>query len=120
MVASGRAAGEQIYVLDAATGTTPLERQRLRTAGQVSCIVYSPDGRRLAAVNNRDGQDCEVKLWDTEPGRDLLSLTATGVRGSGLNFTPMLGFRPDGHRLTLYHEGGEYVWDATPRPEPKK
>ncbi|MBL8867861.1 MAG: transposase [Planctomycetia bacterium] len=39
---------------------------------------------------------------------------------SGLNFTPMLGFSPDGHRLTLYHEGGEYVWDATPRPEPKK
>ncbi|MBX3401390.1 MAG: hypothetical protein KF873_21865 [Gemmataceae bacterium] len=25
-----------------------------------------------------------------------------------------------GHRLTLYHEGGEYMWDATPRPEPKK
>ncbi len=74
----------------------------------------------IAAINNRDGQDCEVKLWDTEPGRDLLSLTATGVRGSGLNFTPMLGFSPDGHRLTLYHEGGEYVWDATPRPEPKK
>ncbi|MFO0848265.1 MAG: WD40 repeat domain-containing serine/threonine-protein kinase [Gemmataceae bacterium] len=105
-------------VSDARTGRILYRLEGL--AGQVSCVVYSPDGRRLAAVNNRDGQDCEVKLWDAETGRDLLSLTATGAKGSDLNFRPTLGFSPDGHRLMLYHEGGEYVWDATPRPEPKK
>jgi serine/threonine protein kinase/WD40 repeat protein len=104
-----------IDVMDAATG-----RKRFLLRGhseRVLAIAFSPDGRRIASssVNPTNGES-EVRIWDTDSGKELSTLSCRGAITD-------LAFRPDGRQLIgVRHaapdtELGVTIWDATPRNE---
>ena len=53
--------------------------------GGAHSVIYSPDGRRLAASSN--GMEA-VKLWDAETRQELLTLSGQGSLFFGLQFSP--------------------------------
>ena len=77
----------RIGLWEVATG----ERRCLLTgsSGAVACLVFSPDGRWLAAAGNEE----IVRLWDVQTGELRRALTGhtEGIRA--------LAFSPDGKRL---------------------
>jgi WD40 repeat protein len=69
-------------------------------------VAWSPDGRAVASGTADLHRPDEVKLWDSQTGRELFSVrgTAGGVR--------KVAFSPDGKRLAV----GSWdlkVWDVT-------
>ncbi len=73
------------------------------------CLVFSPDGRRLATGTSEEGT---VKIWDTATRQ--LALVLPGVAGERVT---KLAFNRDGHYLAAQIGGlGNLVrlWDATP------
>jgi WD40 repeat protein len=75
--------------------------------GDVICIVFSPDGQRIATT----GYDRTVKLWDTATGREVFTL-----RGHTAGVIALV-FSPDGNRIvTAGLDDTARVWDATPLP----
>jgi WD40 repeat protein len=71
----------------------------------VTCIAFSPDGRRIATTS----LDRTVKLWDAETGFEVLTL-----RGHNAS-VKCVAFSPDGHRLVSGSiDGTARVWDARP------
>jgi WD40 repeat protein len=109
-------------VLDAKTG-----RERLSLAGHryiIWNLAFSPDGRRLASLASLPTRAGEVKLWDLDGGREVLTLQTTWVSvfESGAIRDSGFAFSPDGHRL-YFVPGGSHrdadvqAWDATPLPE---
>src|SRR5262249_50243665 len=104
----------EVKVWDMATG-----RELLCLRGHkdlVSCVAFSPDGRRLASANGGVRTPGEIKVWDTADGRERLCLPAHATPGRGLAFSP------DGRQLASFGGGvdqrGSYlsgevkVWDA--------
>jgi WD40 repeat protein/tetratricopeptide (TPR) repeat protein len=113
-----------VMVWDAQTGQELLSLQG-HTA-PVYSVCFSPDGRRLASASGgltpfasgpltrfdggKPGKPGEVKVWDAQTGRDLLTLPGhTGVFS--------VSFSPDGHRLASasgdWNKPGDVrVWDA--------
>jgi WD40 repeat protein/serine/threonine protein kinase len=72
--------------------------------GSVMCLAFSPDGHLLATV----GQEKGVKIWDTQSG-NLLKTLSGDERSGELSVT----FLPDGRRLAA--AGWDYVvriWDV--------
>jgi WD40 repeat protein len=85
-------------------------------AGSVTSVAFSPDGKRIASAsmawNLQKMQDAfgEVKVWDAESGRELLSL-----KEHAANVTSV-AFSPDGKRITTGcgstgKAGDVRVWD---------
>jgi WD40 repeat protein len=117
-----------IRVHDAATGAPLLviEDEAMRGRAQaVEALVFSPDGRRMAArIISLAPRVAEVKVWDTVTGQPVLAINSTGATGNSA-----LAFGPDGHRLAEafralssntrepYRGVVLTVWDATPRTE---
>jgi WD40 repeat protein len=58
--------------------------------GWVSCIAFSPDGRRIASGS----RDCTIRLWDAETG----AVVGEPLRGHGSG-TTCLAFSPDSRRI---------------------
>jgi WD40 repeat protein len=98
-----------VKVWDARTGEElfsssigPLPQLFRENIGRIPYVAFSPDGKRLATpgpgqVGVRRNQEFEVprevKVWDTQTGRELLTLKGfVGPR-------PALAFSPDGKRL---------------------
>ena len=112
-----------IHVLDVASG-----QERLSFSGHLYTIeklAFSSDGRRLASLASFPMQAAEVKLWDFEGGREILTLQTTRrdlIGSSGLGSSG-LAFSHDGYRLFFVPGGARrrdaevQVWDATPLPE---
>ncbi len=104
-------------VYDARAGVeayTLLEDAPMRTS-----VEFNPDGTRLATGHVPfPPARGEIKLWDAITGRELLSIPDQG-RGYIIRFTP------DGNRIVATGRAGAIagvadLWDATPRPEPKR
>ncbi|MFF3484346.1 helix-turn-helix domain-containing protein [Streptomyces sp. NPDC002701] len=95
-VVNTKADGEQVTLLDAATGRT----QRTIEPGARSplSLAFSPDGHTLATSSNRS-----VKTWDARTGRLLDSLSVSS--------TAALGFSFDGRTLAISSVGGVQLWD---------
>jgi len=50
---------------------------------EVYCVAFSPDGKRLASVNNR-----EVKVWDVVNNKELFTHLTRGSNAYGVAFSP--------------------------------
>jgi WD40 repeat protein len=83
----------------------------LATRGEVLKVVFSPDGRRLAASGGiykgrQKWATGEINAWDPATGQVVLSFPGhpTGVTG--------LDFSPDGKRLASASSDEVKIWDA--------
>jgi WD40 repeat protein len=108
MVSAG---GGTIKVWDAETGQ---ELHTFPSGGFSVAVAFSPDGRRIAGAGtppiDGDGPSGsgEIKVWDAETGRELLTLQ--GHTGEVSN----VAFSPDGQRLAsgAFLDPTLRVWDA--------
>jgi serine/threonine protein kinase/WD40 repeat protein len=108
----------EVRLWDAATGE---ERLHLKGEKGLHDIAFSPDGRRLATVQEDVNQKtgATVKLRDSQSGLVLVQLRAP-ERGPGY-----LRFSSDGNRLLLVRsfpsqpgaDAWREAWNATPLPE---
>jgi WD40 repeat protein len=99
-------AGRVIHLFDAETGS---EAHAIpTTAGEsIRALAFSPDGRRLASA----GVEQRIRIWDTESGLELLTLSGHEHVVWGLSFSP------DGRRLASFsNDKTVRIWDASPLP----
>lgn len=99
------ACGDQIVLLEAATGRMLLKLERASEHNRkavVGGLVVGPDGRRLAAC----GTDNTARLWDLDTGKIACSLPAHPAWVQGCAFSA------DGSRLaTACRDGGTRVFE---------
>jgi WD40 repeat protein len=74
---------------------------------RISCLAYSPDGKRLATGSS----DLTVKVWDPATGQEVLTLIGHTSAITGVAFSP------DGRRLASSTFDEVKIWDATPLGE---
>jgi WD40 repeat protein len=72
--------------------------------GAITCIAFSPDGRRIATGS----ADKTAVIWDVESGKELLTLR--GHREQ----VRSLAFSSDGLRLATGSYGTMRIWDVRP------
>ena len=88
-------------------GSTAWGKESLKLkngSGRLTCVVFSPDGQRLAAARS----DGTIQVCDAATGEELLML-----KGYGRGFHMMLALSPDGKWLAS--SGADdtvLVWDA--------
>jgi WD40 repeat protein len=98
-------APHDVQVIDAVTGR--VEFTLVGHTHDVTCIAFSPKGRRIDATSF----DRTVKLWDSETGLEVLTL-----RGHTAGVV-CVSFSPDGLRLVSGDvDNTARVWDATLLP----
>jgi WD40 repeat protein len=91
--------GEQVTLLDAATGRT--QRTIVPGAGSVLSLAFSPDGRTLATAGGSNGV---VETWDARTGQPEGSFRVSGGVGA-------LAFSSDGRTLAVSTARGVQLWD---------
>ncbi len=93
------AGGEQVTLLDAATGRT--QRTIKPRTGSLLSLAFSPDGHTLATASGSNGL---VRTWDVRTGQLQDSFSAGGEVAS-------LAFSSDGRTLTAGSTRGVQLWD---------
>ena len=95
-----------VLVLNARNGA---ELLRIGT-GTITAVAFSGDGRRLFSGGG-DQVNGEVRVWDLDSGREMLSFREPGGRIS------CLAIDPGGSRMAAGDTGGGLrTWDARPLP----
>ncbi len=109
-----------IRVWDIDTGEKVLQTPRF--GANIIGLAVHPNGRRLAVSTLNESQTAELKIWDLEENREVLTLDRT--RGGLFNH---LNFTPDGNQLVAWlAETAESnlfgskkmrlkIWDASPQ-----
>src|SRR5262249_16128862 len=77
------------------------DRRLERQQGQITCVDFSPDGRRVIIAADTG----EVKIRDFATGRELVSL-----KSSGRVFNQVLFFPDGSHFLTAAKDGASQIW----------
>lgn len=90
------AGGEQVRLLDAATGRT---QRTIKTGRSALSLAFSPDGRTLATASNGS-----VTTWDARTGQRQDSFSVSGEVGSP-------AFSSDGRTLAASTVRGVQLWD---------
>ncbi|WP_406179818.1 helix-turn-helix domain-containing protein [Streptomyces canus] len=91
--------GDQVRVLDAATGRT---RRTIKMGARgLSSLAFSPDGGTLATVSGSRGS---VTMWNARTGRLQDSFSVGGAVAS-------LAFSPDARTLAASGPRGVQLWD---------
>ena len=96
-----------IQVWDVTTGRRLIEFRAASSRNwqmQISCVVFSPDGQRIASSRRINEQSVvleEVKVWEVATGRDLHTIGS----GAGGRSAECIAFSPDGTRIATGDEG---------------
>jgi WD40 repeat protein len=100
------AAGDNLTITEVQSGREVLTWRGYH--GQVSHMVFSPDGRRLLTAIGGDelGRGGGIKVWDVATGQELLSL------GGASDVVTCIAFSPDGKRLASSHTAGGFFVNA--------
>jgi WD40 repeat protein/serine/threonine protein kinase/tetratricopeptide (TPR) repeat protein len=79
----------------------------------VSCVGFTPDGKRLAAM----GYDGNVHLADAWTGDEVLVLRGFGAPPGAGGYTPRMAFSPDGSRIAGHYAISRILnlWDLGPK-----
>jgi WD40 repeat protein/serine/threonine protein kinase len=91
---------QTLKILDSATGKELVALKGYTTDNNRS-VVFSPDGKRLAAA-----VASQVKIWDSATGKELFLL-----RGHA-DWVTSVAFSPDGKRLASASSGDVKIWDT--------
>jgi len=94
---------------------------RLRAAGRVEYVAFSPDGTKLATWSGDSHVTDELTIWDTKTGHALRRVALPGAR------VDLIAWLPDGRGVALvrsdYMDPEPFLWEFTdekaPRPEVK-
>ncbi len=97
--------GNNVVIWDVAKAT-PLHLRPLE--GETRQLAFSPDAKRLAAVNRQ-----ELNLWDVRTGREALRLRGAPYRSGDSGFNPQIAWSRDGRRLAVVNfDCSLSVWDG--------
>jgi RNA polymerase sigma factor (sigma-70 family) len=77
---------------------------RLRHAGEVSQVVFSPNGKLLASAS----KDATVRLWEAATGKELRYLTGQD------SWIDCVAFSPDGKTLAAGYHGSRGIESGHP------
>ncbi len=92
------ATSQAVMVWDAATGRT--ERKYNHHVFGPLAVSYSTDGRRLVVAGEKPGGSLTVHTWDTETGKDAVSVDLK----ANLGLSGKLALSPDGTRVAVLAE----------------
>jgi WD40 repeat protein len=82
---------------------------RLRQAGGVAAVAFSPDRTKVAS----SGWDVPAHVWDIVTGKKLLTLKEPDGN-SNARATRALAYSPDGTKIATGNDYGQvHVWDAS-------
>jgi RNA polymerase sigma factor (sigma-70 family) len=111
------ASRNELHFLDSDTGKDRFPVTAFRRP--VMAVVFSPDGRFVAAGTGRGGTETiaapsEVAIWDAATGKELARLTD---KETVRDYTA-LAFSPDGSFLAAQSRTSVTIWGHLPAPDP--